>query len=72
MTQSEPGSANDGAAEIVAYKLLQHVASVERRSFFHNPGEGSAMADRRWILDTYAECLSVVKNSRTHRKVEQS
>lgn len=52
------------AAEQIAYKLLQHIAAVERRAFFPNPGEDSSAADRQWILDTYAECLSTVRNGR--------
>jgi hypothetical protein len=58
------------AAEVIAYKLMQHIASVERRSFFHNPGDQTSAADRQWILDTYAECLCVVKNERPRRRPE--
>jgi hypothetical protein len=62
--------ANDssaGAAEHIAYKLLQHIASVEQRSFFPNPGGDGAPADRKWILDTYAECLCAVKAEQRRR-----
>ena len=38
--------------EQVAYKLLHDIAAIE----------GKALPDRRWLLDTYAECLLTVRN----------
>lgn len=44
--------------EEVAYKLLYVVAWGEDKDL-----DGWGKADRKWILDTYAECLLAVKNS---------
>jgi hypothetical protein len=54
--------------EHIAYRLLEHVASVERKSFFANAAERFEPATRDWILDTYAECLEATKNARTFRR----
>ena len=43
--------------EEVAYKLLYLVAWGENRDL-----EGWGKADRKWLLDTYAECLLAVRN----------
>lgn len=43
--------------EEIAYKLLYLVSWGENIDL-----EGWAKADRKWILDTYAECLLTVKN----------
>jgi hypothetical protein len=40
--------------EAVALRLFEIIAKHE--------GKSNAGADRKWILDTYAECLRVVKN----------
>lgn len=42
--------------EEIAFKLLYAVAWGENIDL-----EGWAKADRKWILDTYAECLLAVK-----------
>jgi len=47
----------------VALKLLRYIASVERKVLHTTtPGSGEIPADRKWILDTYAECLKAVRN----------
>jgi hypothetical protein len=43
--------------EEVAYKLLYLVAWGENKDL-----EGWGKADRKWLLDTYAECLLTVRN----------
>jgi hypothetical protein len=45
------------SAEEVAYKLMYVVAWAENKDL-----DGWGKADRKWILDTYAECLLAVKN----------
>lgn len=52
-------------AEAVAYTLLHEIAEAEGKSLFH--GETNAV-DRRWILDTYAECLEATKRNRTVKR----
>lgn len=46
--------------EIVALALLERIARSEGRHFDVKPEAGATTADRRWILDTYAECLEAV------------
>lgn len=51
----------ENSPEHVAYRLLTHIASVERKGIAHsNSASGPSLADRQWILDTYAECLLTV------------
>jgi hypothetical protein len=47
----------EDSPEYVAYRLLERIAHLEGRPLGH---KGSA--DRKYILDTYAECLDVVRN----------
>jgi hypothetical protein len=53
----------ENSPEQVAYKLLQIVASNEGKSL-----TGGATADRKWLLDTYAECLHTVRNPNTRHR----
>ena len=46
--------------EMVAYTLLKHVAAVEARSL--TTKSATNPSGKKWILDTYAECLLAVKN----------
>lgn len=52
----------ENSPEQVAYKLLDLVMSAEKRT--HQPHmanrDGNTLADRKYILDTYAECLLAV------------
>jgi len=48
----------------IAFRLMETIANVEHKVLHHNPGTGELEADRRWILDTYAECLLAVKSPR--------
>jgi hypothetical protein len=45
------------SSEEVAYKLLYLVAWGEDKDL-----EGWGKADRKWLLDTYAECLLAVRD----------
>lgn len=51
----------ENSPEKIAYKLLENVASVERKALHHTEHREYTVADRKWILDTYAECLEAVK-----------
>ncbi len=58
--------------EAVALELLKIIAAVEKKSLMSAgagllAGEGFTTADRGWILQTYAECLSVVKGATLSR-----
>ena len=52
----------ENSPEYVAYRLLRDIAGVEEKS--KGPAYTMANADRKWILDTYAECLHTVKGYR--------
>ena len=51
--------------EIVALALLERIARSEGRHFDAKPEIGADIADRKWILDTYSECLDAAKGHRT-------
>lgn len=51
----------ENSPEFVAYRLLQNIAFVEKKLIAGVSG-ASSTADRKWILDTYAECLNTVHN----------
>jgi hypothetical protein len=63
----------ENSPEQVAYKLFEHVRMVERMTLGH-PAQGNAIsagfrvADRAWILDTYAECIKAVRGDRDNSK----
>lgn len=50
--------------EIVALALLERIARSEGRQFERKPEDGMSVADRRWILDTYFECLAAARGHR--------
>jgi hypothetical protein len=53
--------AESGSPEAVALRLLEIIAANERK-ILSNSTAAAANADRKWVLDTYAECLRVVRN----------
>jgi hypothetical protein len=53
--------AADNSPEQVAYRLLLHVADLENKTLHGNPSQDRTIADRKWMLDTYAECLRAVR-----------
>src|SRR5687768_3433472 len=55
----------ENSPERIAYKLMDHIATVEKKIMFHTRElEGRQTVDRQWILDTYAECLQAVQGKR--------
>jgi hypothetical protein len=55
----------ENSPEYVAYKLLLDIQRIERKAF--SGGEikqGWSTADRKWVLDTYAECLKAATGGR--------
>jgi hypothetical protein len=48
----------ENSPEYVAYRLLVDIARTEGKPL---SGPAAGKADRKWILDTYAECLSAVR-----------
>jgi hypothetical protein len=55
----------ENSPEHVAYRLLVDIARIERKAFSHGDlSSGWSTADRKWVLDTYAECLKAAKGNR--------
>ena len=52
----------ENAPEHLAYLLLRTIASNVGKTLVSSGTSGAASADRKWLLDTYAECLIAVKN----------
>jgi hypothetical protein len=52
----------ENSPEKVALILLKEIASVERKVFHSQPSGGTTTADRKWILDTFAECMLAVND----------
>jgi hypothetical protein len=61
MAESPVVHIGENSPEHVAYELLEAIARVEGK-VFHRNSSGSATADRKWILDTYAECIKAVRH----------
>lgn len=62
----------DNSLERVAYDLLVAVAHAEHKNPVATSGSASwAGADRKWILDTYAECLQAVRGSRATERQDR-
>lgn len=54
----------DASPESVAYQLMTIVIALEKKEM---EGGYPQSADRKWLLDTFAECLGAAKG---HRIVE--
>jgi hypothetical protein len=52
----------ENSPEQVAFKLMELIAGIEDKHLHRAPGEHQSLADKEWILDTYAECLATVIN----------
>jgi ferredoxin-like protein FixX len=57
----------DNSSEHIAYKLTERIAECEKRALHINPAAGWTPADRKWLLDTYSECLEAVRGRRASR-----
>ena len=57
----------ENSPEQVAYKLMQAVAEAESK-LLKSSLAGEANVDRKWILDTYAECLDTVTGHRIYAR----
>jgi hypothetical protein len=51
----------ENSPEHVAHRLMQEVASLEGKLLY---GGKPNSADRKWLLDTYAECLRAARGFR--------
>lgn len=57
----------ENSPEQVAYKLLELIASAEKRETY---GHGDHPVTREWVLKTYEQCLAVVKGGRAQITLE--
>jgi hypothetical protein len=53
----------DNTPEKVAFDLLIQIAVAEEKTIYAGPTLGGDKPDRKWILDTYADCLRVVRTA---------
>jgi hypothetical protein len=51
----------ENSPEHVAYRLMADIAKIEDKALYRTSENEGHRADRKWILDTYAECLSAVQ-----------
>lgn len=56
----------ENSPEQVAYKLLRLVAGIESKEV-PTMNSGNTHADRKWLLDTFAECLEAAKGYRARK-----
>jgi hypothetical protein len=56
----------DNSPEYVAYRLMIDIARVEKKAL--GASASCQIADRKWILDTYAECLRAVRSTKGNRR----
>ena len=62
---TEKLNVTSGTAEEIALHLLHIVADIEGRDLRPKSGATAGQsADRKWVLDTYDECLAVVTSRR--------
>lgn len=54
-------SVGENSPEHVAYRLMHDIALVEGKVLHRNAGRDSTSADRYWILQTYEQCMTVVR-----------
>lgn len=56
----------ENTPEFVAYRLLERVAELEGVAL--SRGGKDKPASRKWLLDTYAECLDAARGARRYAK----
>ncbi len=54
----------ENSPEEVAFKLLHVIAKCESKKLYVDKDNSSQTADRKWILETYTECIEAVKGHR--------
>ena len=53
---------SEWSPEHIAYILLRDIAKKEERSLASDRRPTGRQADRKWLLDTFAECMQAVKD----------
>jgi hypothetical protein len=54
----------ENSPEEVAYRLMLDIVRIEDKLLEKSEKNPGKVADRKWILDTYAECIRVVRGNR--------
>jgi hypothetical protein len=52
----------ENSPEQIAHRLLMAVAFAEGKKIFQGPSSPTDPANRKWILDTFAECMNAVRH----------
>jgi hypothetical protein len=61
----------ENSAEQITYRLLLAIAAAENKTVWMGPSSAKNPAvDRKWLLDTYAECLDAVRGHRKYKRPE--
>lgn len=55
----------ENSPEHVAYRLLHDIVNVEGKILHWSKDRAEKMANRKYILDTYAECLHAAQGNRS-------
>ena len=54
----------ENSPEQIAYRLMLDIVRVEDKLLEKSEKNPGKTADRKWILDTYAECIRTVRGDR--------
>jgi hypothetical protein len=54
----------ENSQEKIAHTLLHEIMRTEGRVSYKPQSSGDQQADRKYLLDTYAECIEAVKGFR--------
>jgi hypothetical protein len=54
----------ENSPQEIAYKLMRDIARVEDKLLERSEKNPGKVANRKWILDTYMECLNAVRGQR--------
>jgi hypothetical protein len=57
----------ENSPEYVAFRLFREIAHAEDKAILGAGMGPSSKSDRKWILDTYAECLEAVRTPNARR-----
>jgi len=58
----------ENSPQQVAFKLAETIARIEGRLLYKDRDDPSRTVDRKWLLDTYSECLEAVSGLRRKTK----
>ena len=68
MNDQPSDHAVEDTAEHMAYRLFLHICNLETKNLHGDPSKDRTLADRKWVLDTYAECLRAVRAPESRKR----